>query len=520
MEDFIRVHQDKIHGVLSCFDRMLFRGYLPIMSGWQMAQFFNSQNLRYRVLKSFLVEQADRVKQHGVSLAKKEGRPFQYLQEKTRKEDLARQIAERDKIEEGLVCVFSVLEPCRTFSFRFEKGKPFVQTARRKCLFLYFYFMDPIFGLIHVKLQTWFPLQIQVYVNGHEWLARKLQQNKIRYTKHDNAFVWIEDMAKAQKFSDRFAALDWPRLLNRYAKKINPLFNDLLKPMQYYWVTAQSEYSTDVLFKSSDLLDELFPRLLSHSTMCFGAKQVMGFLGRKLRGNFEGDIVSDVTDFSHKRLPGIRIKHRVKQNWLKMYNKAGSILRVEMVINEPEGFKVRKQVCRKAKKVMEWVDMRKGVAYLFRYRDVSLGANRRYLDALAAVEDPTDAIQTLDRITTRKQVAPKRTARAFNPVAREDHQLFQALLSGEHTIRGFSNPDIRSKLQDSPHLKTIADPRRQSAKVTRILNRCHAHRLIAKIPHSRRWRVTRLGRIAMAASIQLREVQFPITHTKLATLAA
>ena len=79
-------------------------------------------------------------------------------------------------------------------SFRFEKGKPFVQTARGKCLFLYFYFMDPAFSLIHVKLQTWFPLQIQVYVNGHEWLARKLQQNKIRYGKHDNAFVWIEDL--------------------------------------------------------------------------------------------------------------------------------------------------------------------------------------------------------------------------------------------------------------------------------------------------------------------------------------
>src|SRR6266849_10902762 len=233
MKAFIDKYADRIHGVLSCFDRMLFRGYLPIMSGWQMAQFFDSSNIRYRELKPFLLEYAARVKQHGVSLAQKEGRPFQYLQEKTRKEDLAKQIAERDKIEEGLVCVFSVLEPCRTFSFRFEKGRPFVQTARRKCLFLYFYFMDPIFGLIHVKLQTWFPLQIQVYVNGHEWLARKLQQNKIRYTKHDNAFVWIEDLGKAQKFSDRFSALDWPRLLNRYAKKINPLFNDLLKPMQY-----------------------------------------------------------------------------------------------------------------------------------------------------------------------------------------------------------------------------------------------------------------------------------------------
>jgi len=93
--------------------------------------------------------------------------------------------------------------------------------------------------------------------------------------------------------------------------------------------------------------------------------------------------------------------------------------------------------------------------------------------------------------------------------------LFRALLDGQHMIRGFSNPDIRQKLKDSPHLKAITDPRRQSAKVTRIFNRCHAHGLIAKIPHSRRWRLTRHGRIAMSASIQLRDIHFPITHIKL-----
>jgi hypothetical protein len=313
MKEFIQRYEDRIHGLLSCFDRMLFRGYLPIMSGWQMAQFFNSRNIRFRTLKTFLVEQAQRVKQHGIDLAKKDGRPFQYVQEKTRKDDVAKEIAARDKIEEGLIVVFSVLEPCRTFSFRFEKGKPFVQSARRKCLFLYFYFMDRDFGLIHVRLQTWFPLQVQVYVNGHEWLARRLDKKGIRYRKCENAFVWIEDLAKAQKLSDRFASLDWPRLLTRYARKVHPLFSDLLQSMSYYWVTTQSEYSSDVLFKSPDYLEELFPRLLHHSTLCFGARQVMSFLGRKLYSHFQGDIVSDVMDFAVKRLPGIRIKHRVKQ---------------------------------------------------------------------------------------------------------------------------------------------------------------------------------------------------------------
>jgi len=88
------------------------------------------------------------------------------------------------------------LEPFRTFSFRTEKGKPFVASARRKCLFLYFYFINRDFGLMPVKLQTRFPMPIQVYVNGHEWLARKLKQHAIRYTKRENAFyglrIWQE----------------------------------------------------------------------------------------------------------------------------------------------------------------------------------------------------------------------------------------------------------------------------------------------------------------------------------------
>src|SRR5438876_4346291 len=223
MKEFISKYADRIHGVLSCFDRMLFRGYLPIMSGWQMAQFFNNSNIRYRELKPFLLEHAARVKQHGVDLAQKEGRAFQYLQEKVRKEELARQIAERDHIEDGLICVLSVLEPCRTFSFRTEKGKPFAASARRKCLFLYYYFMDRDFGLIHVKLQTWFPLQMQVYLNGHEWLARKLDAVGVHYSKCDNVFLEIEDLKRAQAFADRFASLKWPLILGRYALRVNPV---------------------------------------------------------------------------------------------------------------------------------------------------------------------------------------------------------------------------------------------------------------------------------------------------------
>ena len=129
MQEFIRKHEARIHGVLSCFDRMLFRGYLPIMSGWSMAQFLNGLDVDGGSLKPFLLDNAQRVKEHAIAMAKKYERPFQYLASHIRKEDTARKLAERDGIDQGLVCIFSVLEPCRTFSFRFQKGRPFVQSA-------------------------------------------------------------------------------------------------------------------------------------------------------------------------------------------------------------------------------------------------------------------------------------------------------------------------------------------------------------------------------------------------------
>ncbi len=508
MEHFLAKHADKIQGTLSCFDRILFRGYLPFFSGAAFAAFLDRRGIRRPELKSFLLRQAARLKEHARSMAQREGRPFQYFGGRVRKEDLARQIAERDRIERGLVCVFSTLEPCRTYSIRWDHAS-YIQPARRKCLFLYYYFMDPEFGLIHVRIQTWFPLQLQVYLNGHEWLARKLARHGVRFTKQDNAFLWLEDFRRAQNFSDRFVSLDWVARLHRYARIANPLLKDLLAPMTYYWVTAQAEYSTDIVFKSQHQLDELVPRLLEHSTLHFGARDIMTFLGRKLHGNFEGEVVTDQRDpLTQGRLPGRRVKHRMKQNWLKMYDKAGLIVRVETVINAPEEFRVRRRLRRRGRQVTLWVPLRKSVVYLFRYREICLQSNSRYLNALAQVDDPTPGLRALDAITSRKQPLSARPVKAFNPLSRPDSQLFAALMSGEHALRGFANRDLRDKLTASA-FSIHDDPKKGSSQVSRLLHRLHVHGLVAKIPRSRRWRVTAFGHNVMGTAVKLRQRDFP-----------
>jgi hypothetical protein len=309
--------------------------------------------------------------------------------------------------------------------------------------------------------------------------------------------------------------VNWPAVLNRYAREINPLMGSLLGRMQYYWVTAQCEYAMDVMFRSAADLKELYRQLIRHSMQYFGAKEVMNFLGKRIVGQFGGEVVSDMTDPGKRRLPGTRVKHRTKMNWITMCDKAGSVLRVETVINQPEAFKVRKRVRRKGVRVTQWVPMRKAVANLFRYRDVSLAAYSRYLEALAVVDDPSAALKQLNQITQRKCTRAGQSVKAFNPVSADDQRVFKALLSGANTINGFRNQDIRARLTGSPFLRGCGHcVAKQSAKISRLLKRSHIYGLIAKVPRTRRWWLTKKGWALLSAAISLKEQTFPVRYAE------
>ncbi len=202
-------------------------------------------------------------------------------------------------------------------------------------------------------------------------------------------------------------------------------------------------------------------------------------------------------------------------NWIKMYDKSGSVLRVETVINQPEAFKMRKRVWRDGQRVTEWVPMRKGVANLFRYREVSLAANGRYLEALAVVDDPSMALKELNAISQRKRTRAGQSVKAFNPLSDEDQQIFKAVLSGANILNGFRNQDIRAQLAGSPLLRGCGRyVAKQSAKISRLLKRLHIYGLIAKVPRARRWRLTKKGWALLSAAISLKEETFPVLHAQ------
>ncbi len=511
MKEFVEKHRAKIRGVLSCPDRVVFKGYLPIGYGRGMESFMTGQGILIKDFKKFVTQQTERLSNHAKAVAERSERPYQYLySHRDRKEDLAQEISLKDGITTGLVCVFGVVEPCQSFVLAYGQGRPRLVGAQRKCLCFYYYFIDREWGMMHVRIQSWFPMNIQICVNGHEWLARKMDRHGIAYEKIDNAFAWIEDVDRAQCFADNFTRKKLHRTFNAMASRVNPLMGDLLEWAEYYWVIDQYEFATDIMFNDRSALEKLYPKLLKHATVCFGAEDVLTFLGRKLHGNFKGEVLNDCK----KRPRGARIKHRMRANWIKMYDKQGLVLRIETVINHPYEFKVRRRGIRKGEQIMGWFPMAKGAANFPRFAEVCMIANKRYLQALSVVDDPTQAYHELDALCEPATLNGHRR-RGLNPLRRDDVALFAAVLRGEHAIHGFTNRDLFKHL----FLKPSKDPvtlRRHRSRVTRLIQLLRAHKLIAKIPRSRRYRLTIRGLRLITASVYLRKEQLPETIVALA----
>jgi hypothetical protein len=497
MHTFIQKFAAKITGTLECFDRVIFKGHLMKLSFAEgMEKFLAQQGLLIKDFGRFVQTQSDQLILHAKITASKAKRPYRYLSSKIRKDDEARRIAQQLGVTQGLICVFSELETCPTFKIAYRPGRPRIQFARRKCLCLYYYFLHPHLGLIHVRLQSWFPFVLQVAVNGHDWLARQMTHQRMRFEQLDNAFLSITNPAQAQRLAEQFSRQDWPVLLETLAHSVNPLFDSLLQRHQYYWTVDQAEFATDILFRSREALGPVFREFIKHALLCFNAQDVLGFLGKKLTGHFKADVMKDFKT----RVEGMRIKHRVGKNWIKMYDKFGLILRIETVINNPYGFLIRRHGNRKGKRVIGWFPMTKGVTGLDRFAQVARSANHQYLTALSVANDPAPA-QELLRLCTRRVQHQQRFYRGFNPAADEDISRFKALLQGQHYLHGFQNADVRAVLYPDAPANPISQ-RRLAGRVRRYLKRLHVRGLLARIPHSRRWRVTVQGHSFMAMAIK------------------
>lgn len=505
MKSFIARYADKITGVLSGFDRLVFRGTLrKIAFVVGMFGFMWSRRILLKDFGRFAQVATEHLKEASLAKATELGRPVLFLPSSTTsKEEVARRIAQRDDITQGLVCVLKSVELCRTFDIhRNREAKRLELVCReRKCEYLYHYMIDPVFGFMYARIQTWLPFNIQVGINGREWLSRQMDRAGVGYEREDNCFPRIDDVTRAQKLMNKQLRLHWPSALNRLARVLNPAHAKILGTHQltYYWTVHQSEWATDFMFRDHTTLTESYHRLARHGISAFSSGDVMRFLGRKVNGNFQGQIVSDFKD----RPEGVRIKHFVGKNSVKAYDKP-EILRVETTIHDASGIKVFRPTEGDGRAKRAWLPMRKGIADLHRRTQVSQASNDRYADALAAADTTTSIgklVEGLDQCVRWKG----RRVRGLHAWSSDDLDLFRAVNRGEFKLNGFRNRDLQAHLFKAA-AENPEERRRRSARVSRLLRLLRAHRLIRKMPKTNRYNLTQNGQSVLTALLAIQDV--------------
>lgn len=509
MLGFIRRHARFVTGMLNGFDRLRFRGTLRwLCYGAGLGRHLSALGVPLTQFKEYTQEMTRRVRDSIEGVARAAGRPIEYLSKPSiSKEAHARKIAERDGIGEGLIAVLHAVEPCYSFSVRRDPATGYIEVKGegRKCTHYYSYWMDRQWGFCHVRMQTWFPLNVHICVNGRERLARQMDADGLGYRRRENCFVWVQDLERAQALLAEQLQTDWSGSLKGLLKRSHPDYAaipHLTAGMGYYWSADASEWASDVMFRSPADLQRLYPELIAHGVRNLGSREVLRFLGRRVpttgvHGRFVGEVTSDLRE----RPEGMRIKHRVNANSIKMYDKQGSVLRVETTLNDTRDFQVfrAKEGARGGKK--SWRVLRKGVADMHRRAEVSQKANERYLESLAAVGEKTPLGQLVQGLC-RPARWKGRGVRALNPLSPADARLLETVNRGEFSINGFRNRDLRVRLYDP-----TSDPvkvKRQAAAITRQLRLLRAHGLIRKVPKTHRYVLSAKGRTAITALLAAR----------------
>jgi hypothetical protein len=450
-ESFLSKFGQKVTGILWGFDRVRFRGTLRLLfQPAAMERYLNSCGVLIKEFKNFAESVTAKVKAAAYRAAALAGRPVQYLADsQLSKEDYARQIAGKDGISEGLIALFSALESCYSYSVRGDRASKQIHLViePRKCTHFYHYFMHADFGLMHVRVQSWFPFTVEICLNGREWLARQLDRAGIGYQQSGNCFVQLEDPLAAQALLDQQLCTDWPGALHQLLTRAHPLHSEICAPLGqgYYWSAAQSEYATDLLFADGQSLAALYPQFLHHAIRSFASPDVLRFLGQRRPARFQGQITSTLK----QRAEGIRIRHD-----------------------------------------------------LWRRAQISQAANHRYLEALATVRGSIPLRREAEGVC-RAIIHQGKRYRALNPWTAEDGRLLETISRGEFVLNGLRNRDLRKLLYPLKRT-TKTQQRRQAAAITRRLALLRAHGILRKVPGTHRYHLSSRGRRIVTALLAAR----------------
>jgi len=421
---------------ITCLDRIYLNGYVPNLQVSGQVVSFMTGHLGLPIPSPAIMEKRGTGFRQAVErYARMNQIPMIQFTKQERKQDIAAPFIEQvRKSGRPGVALIGVAQEFASVYQSSQKTTPtgvpwfsfFKQDRRVTCY--YFYVWDNEFGPGFVKICTYFPYPMKIWVNGHEWAKRQADKAHLSYRVLANGFAACEDAQGLQKICDSLTATDIQGFADRWLERIPVPLDDTDREAGYWWEWSmrQIEVSRTISF-TQPRYARLFVEQLITDNLTMGRPESLEVIfahrirGGKLRPTRtqtatkvvrEADMVSVNTFFKHSRV--------------KQYLKEGRAFRVETVVNDPRDLHCNRRLVN-----------------LDELRTKARGVNTRLLEYETVGQDCVLAHPAFERIAHPSLHGTVRAPGLKFGDSRV-HALAGALLMIIHAVNGFTNKSLRA----------------------------------------------------------------------------
>jgi len=351
MERFLHLFGTMIAFTYHCFDRIVIRGYLSMLSRPEHIVYFFRDVLGIPcITKEVLARRTIDYQNWVESYARNRGIPIEWAEKDVRKEDRVRPFLTKAKRTRsfGVYFVLKSMEQATTFRSvapRFTTDDPdyrIIRKTRSRFTHYYFYIFDDVLGAMVLRVGSFLPFQTTWYLNGHHFMERECLRRRIGYRMHDNAFVSIADPSFLQRASSRFTPERIQQRIEYWTFLLGPKFSkkeaSRMGLHRYYFI-SQVEWASNVIFHRHFVIDRLFKRACEFALASVTADTISQFFGNRMTRCLHGKL--------HTTLDRIEQGHHVfraycNHAFVKQYEKLRTFLRIETCSNNLADFHLKK----------------------------------------------------------------------------------------------------------------------------------------------------------------------------------
>jgi len=514
MDTLLNRFSTKVNSTITGFDRIVFKGMImPIMHAVGMTSFLVARSVLNKDFKIYAMAQSQVIVQSAEEIAMTHcGQGIEFIwSPNVRKETLAHDRQKETGVKEGLIGIWSCLESCSTFKSTFDPTStyPMLKVVQSKCKHLYFYFDDPVYGFMSVRLQTWAPYEIQIALNGREWLRRSLDAAGCGYRVSGNKFLHIDDYELAQRFLYEQARTDFKKVLDGILPTVFPRMSEVVGPgLSYRWTYWQTEVAKDYIFKDSGELSALMDDFQIHALITGKGERILKYFGSPVGKNGQPikNMKPEIKSRTSSWYDGARVRHWSFSNSVKLYNEE-NVLRIEMTMNDPTRFKIHRHAENQDKsEPKRFLLMRKGIADTAARFEISKNVIDRFSEHMATIKEKTRLGELLDSVGSPLENNGKRI-RALD-VFGKDMELLRAISDPSFDVDAITNSKLQKILKGTAWAKNMSD-KQLSGRITRHLRLLRKHGLIKKLAKQRKYVLTDKGRkittaldVALSTSVE------------------